>query len=170
MEFTTDVETEIHNAIAKAFFACAYANQYEECDNPGFSISGCDFFDVLPDVIDPAALHAADTLVMDFIRCNDALTLGDLFHRAELTHEKAIERFESASDDENRCEANDIGSKELKSEHFGHYLAMEAMGTGVGLSDAFGSLVASAFKVPSVEFGGYSLEKSYFPENDSDDE
>ena len=46
-------------------------------------------------------------------------------------------------------------------ESFGHYAAMQAMGHGVGLNDAFGDC-AEFIAVPYVEFGSHSLEKDYF--------
>lgn len=47
-------------------------------------------------------------------------------------------------------------------EFFGHYAAMQAMGHGVGLADAFGDTVSDQVKVPYIEFGHLSLSKDYF--------
>jgi hypothetical protein len=55
------------------------------------------------------------------------------------------------------------GDRELSPEMFGHYLAMQAMGHGVGLSDAFGREVREAIKVPYLEFTNLDLEGDYFP-------
>jgi hypothetical protein len=46
-------------------------------------------------------------------------------------------------------------------EVYAHYCAMQSMGQGVGLSDAFGSAAAARITIPYVEFGSYSLEKDY---------
>jgi hypothetical protein len=46
-------------------------------------------------------------------------------------------------------------------EMFGHYAAMQAMGHGVGLHDAFGSDIHDKIKIPYVEFSSCSLEKDY---------
>lgn len=54
------------------------------------------------------------------------------------------------------------GDRPNTMEFFGHYCAMQAMGHGVGLCDAFGSDVYKAIRVPYVEFGSHSLEKDYF--------
>lgn len=130
-------EFEIH--AARAFFASAWADQCEESEQAAI-ISGRDIMDVMPDVIDPAAIHAARTLRLDVERANGR-SVADLMrwiaHAAE-------------------------GDRPATLEHFGHYAAMQAMGHGVGLGDAFGSEVRERIHVPYVEFGGYSLERDYF--------
>jgi hypothetical protein len=60
--------------------------------------------------------------------------------------------------------------RDLTPELFGHYCAMQAMGSGVGL-ESFGRSVRDAIKISYVEFGSYSLEKDYFePDEDEEDE
>ena len=137
----TDTASKIRDAMAKAFFASAYADQYDEAENPGFSASGCDWLDLMPDDMDPAALHAADTLVMDMLRANGGKNAESLLD---------FVREHSA------------GDREATAEMFGHYLAMQAMGHGVGLGDAFGRVVYESVKVPYVEFSGGSLANDYF--------
>ena len=95
---------------------------------------------MMPDEIDPAALHAAMTLRMD-IEASNAQTIDVLM--------LYIER-------------NADGDRDAIIEFFGHYAAMQAMGHGVGLYDAFGSVIHDKIKVPYIEFGPYSLEKDYF--------
>lgn len=56
----------ILKGMALAFFACAYADQADEC---GQSLQG-EIMNQLPDAIDPAAMHAATTLKMDMERVN----------------------------------------------------------------------------------------------------
>lgn len=136
---------EIKTAMARAFFASAWADQAEEC---GQSISG-EIMDQIPNAIDPAAVHAAETLARDMVRANDGKSLADLFELA--------------------CESEE-GDREATEENFGHYCAMQAMGTGVGLGDAFGSAAYDAIRVPYCEFGSHSLERDYFEETDEDDE
>lgn len=46
-------------------------------------------------------------------------------------------------------------------EYFGHYAAMQAMGHGVGLHDAFGQDAYLAITVPDLEFGSCHLERDY---------
>jgi len=53
------------------------------------------------------------------------------------------------------------GDRPNTAEYFGHYAAMQAMGCGVGLYDAFGPDVYGLIKVPDIEFGAYSLERDY---------
>ena len=117
-------------------FASAWADQQEE---NGHSLGG-EIMDQIPDAVDPAATHAAITLAMDM----------------EWTNSKSIaemmEDIESIGD----------GDRPETMEYFGHYAAMQAMGHGVGLHDAFGRDVYELIKVPYIEFGSYSLERDYF--------
>lgn len=125
----------VHHA-ALAFFASAWADQAEE---NGDSISG-EIMDQYPPVYDPAAIHAATTLAMDMERLNSrsiAEMMEDVIHIAD-------------------------GDRMVTLEYFGHYSAMQAMGHGVGLEDAFGKEVHELIKVPYLEFGSYSLQKDYF--------
>ena len=136
---------QIKHGMALAFFASAYADQADECGQP---MQG-EIMDQLPDGIDPAALHAADTLAIGVMHANGlksaCFDLESLYLRA----------------DEERHNSDDKGHRELTPELFGHYLAMQAMGTGVGL-ESFGNAVRDNIRVPYVEFGAYSLEKDYF--------
>ncbi|RQH02739.1 hypothetical protein [Paraburkholderia dinghuensis] len=143
-----NLHDEILRGMARAFFASAYADQYDEADKPGFRMSGRDFMDVIPGETDPAALHAARTFAMGLCSENHCVALDELFMRCSATHSYEPVRRR--------------GDRELTPDLFGHYLAMQAMGHGVGLRDAFGDVVYQAVKVPYVEFGGYSLERDYF--------
>jgi hypothetical protein len=141
----------IREAMARAFFACAWADQAEETGNSQI-LSGADIMDVMPLAIDPAAVHAADTLVKDLIKAMwpkpqhhsapEDQALGVLFRHARSLPTEGADRA-------------------LTPELFGHYLAMQAMGSGVGL-ESFGPAVRDAFRVPYVEFGSHSLERDYF--------
>ncbi|WP_213303499.1 hypothetical protein [Paraburkholderia sacchari] len=145
METTSKV---IERATARAFFASAWAEQYDEADDPGFSMSGRDFMSVIPGEADSAAVHAASTLVADLCRANRCVAMDELFMRCSAMHSHEPDRRR--------------GDRPLTPDNFGHYLAMQAMGHGVGLADAFGDAVYRAIKVPYVEFGGASLERDYF--------
>jgi hypothetical protein len=127
------MNNEILTGMAKAFFACAYADQADECGQP---LTG-EIMDQLPADIDPAAIHAARQLYMDFER-SLGLSLGGAY-----VHLHGIENMRDQS-----------------AETFGHYAAMQAMGQGVGLWEDCPSQIHE--KVPYVEFGSYSLEKDYF--------
>lgn len=119
-----------------AFFASAWADQQEE---NGHSLSG-EIMDQTPDTIDPSAIHAAVTLAIDMERINSksvAEMMEDIVHIAD-------------------------GDRPETLEYFGHYAAMQAMGHGVGLHDAFGKYIYELIKVPYVEFGAHSLERDYF--------
>lgn len=125
----------VHHA-ALAFFASAWADQAEE---NGESLRG-EIMDQIPEDIDPAAIHAATTLAMDMERLNSrsiAEMMEDIIRIAD-------------------------GDRPETLEYFGHYAAMQAMGHGVGLYDAFGKEVYELIKVPYIEFGSYSLERDYF--------
>lgn len=142
------ISEQIQHGMALAFFACAYADQAEE---RGQALSG-QIMDQLPDDIDKAALAAARTLSYDLlikfiVRYPDKLDAGsdDL---------APIYAFAESLD-------SDGADRDLEPELFGHYLAMQAMGTGVGL-ESFGDAVRDAIDVPYCEFSGCSLEKDYF--------
>lgn len=124
----------LHHA-ALAFFASAWADMVEE---NGATLRG-EIMDQIPREIDPAAIHAADTLLMDLERVNKK-PLSELFAIVETLGE---------------------GDRPNTMEYFGHYCAMQAMGHGVGLYDAFGGEVRETIKVPYVEFSQCSLEKDY---------
>lgn len=143
------ITEQIERAMARAFFACAWADQVEETDDPAApNLSGQEIMDVCPKQIDPAARHAAQTLRMDMVRVNKAIArdMDSLYRHAECA----------------QVIFNQTGDRPLTPEMFGHYCAMQAMGHGVGLCDAFGEAVYEKIKVPHVEFSGSSLEKDYF--------
>lgn len=142
------MKNEILDGMARAFFACAWADQCEEAGQEG-TLSGVNIMDVMPDEIDPAAIHAARTLALDLASNYTGLMLAPIDQCLRVLYRKACELDTDGAD------------RELTPELFGHYLAMQAMGTGVGL-ESFGHAVRDFFKVPYVEFGGYSLEKDYF--------
>jgi hypothetical protein len=129
-------EFEYH--AARAFFASAWADQCDE-NGPGVG-AGVEIMDAMPAEIDPAAIHAARTLRMDVELINGA-SVSDL-----------MRQIEKAAD----------GDRPATMEFFGHYAAMQAMGHGVGLRDAFGSEVYASVKVPYCEFGSHSLARDYF--------
>ena len=124
---------------AKAFFASAWAEQCEDSDNEEM-LSGQEIMQIMPHDIDPAAIEAAQSLL----------------HKMELQNNRTIEDMLAYIED------NDDGDREPTIEFFGHYSAMQAMGHGVGLYDAFGSGVYESIKVPYVEFSSCSLSKDYF--------
>ena len=117
---------------ARAFFASAWADQH---DDAGIPLRG-EILAQLPTVTDPAAIHAARTLLHDMLRAN-----GCADARAMLA----------------RCP--DEGDRPHTLATLGHYSAMQAMGHGVGLGDAFGD--DDCLIVPYIEFGSHSLEKDY---------
>jgi len=137
MKNTPEQEFELH--AAKAFFASAWADAADESENSPIG-SGTEIMDAMPDDIDPAALHAAKTLRMDIEHKNGARVAALLAHIVLIGD----------------------GDRPNTMEYFGHYAAMQAMGHGVGLHDAFGDAVYQLVRVPYVEFGSYSLQKDYF--------
>ena len=155
----TTINETIRTAMAKAFFASAWADmqdEKEQDDSSKVNLSGKEIFDVMPDEIDPAALHAAKTLEFDLSRDNPFWRA----HLGEADFENfLLDLFERAQSLQEQFECK--GDRDLTPENFGHYLAMQAMGHGVGLADAFGDAVYSAIKVPYVEFGSHSLERDY---------
>lgn len=149
------ISEQIEHGMAIAFFASAYADQAEECGQP---LRG-EITEQLSATIDKAALHAANTLKFDLLlkfiaRYPDKLDAG----ASDLT---PVFEFAQSLDATG-------ADRELTPELFGHYLAMQAMGAGVGL-ESFGDAVHEAIPVPSALFGSYSLERDYF-EQVGDDE
>lgn len=129
---------EFEQHAARAFFGSAWA---DACDESGPGVgAGVEILDAMPQTLDPAAVHAARVLRMDMERQNGASI-------AEM-----LQRLEPIAD----------GDRELSAEMFGHYSAMQAMGHGVGLGDAFGRAARELIRVPYVEFGGHSLSRDYF--------
>lgn len=124
-------EEFVHHA-ARAFFACAWADRMEEA---GVTLRG-EVMDQMPDEIDPAAVHAARTLLFDMLRANACVDAAALLALCP-----------------------DDGDRPHTAEMLGHYAAMQAMGHGVGLGDAFGN--HDCLIVPYFEFGSHSLENDY---------
>ncbi len=135
----SSIAEQIKKGMALAFFACAYADQADECEQP---LTG-EIMDQLPDEIDPSAIHAAAQLTCDLLHKNAMPDLGAVY--AVLA--------EGAN-----SEGADL---ELTPENFGHYCAMQAMGTGVGL-ERFGYDARERIDVPYVSFSSCSLQKDYF--------
>ena len=121
---------------SRAFFASAWADQEEESGNS----CGGEILDRMPDEIDPAAIHAGRTLAMGIETANGK-SIADLMTYIENVG---------------------AGDRQETLEFFGHYAAMQAMGHGVGLDDAFGYTVYETVRIPYVEFGAHSLERDYF--------
>jgi hypothetical protein len=151
------INDQIRAAMAKAFFASAWADMQDEKDSDDASkvnLSGKEIMSVMPDEVDPGAIHAARTLEFDLARANP-------FWRAHQGKADPAEFLSKLFERAQSCERTKYADRELTPENFGHYLAMQAMGHGVGLADAFGDAVYSAITVPYVEFGSHSLQKDY---------
>ena len=129
--------TDMHNDYfrfhaARAFFASAWADQMDEAGDPPRG----EIMDQLPAATDPAAHRAARTLLHAMLRdngCADAMAMLA------------------------RCP--DEGDRPHTLATLGHYAAMQAMGHGVGLGDAFGD--NDCLIVPYIEFGSHHLEGDY---------
>lgn len=138
---TREVRIEILRHMARAFFASAWADACEEAGQSAI-LSGREVLDVMPRIVDESAYHAARTLAFDMERVNGR---------------DIVAQFDAL------CEAcAGAGDRPHTPEMFGHYAAMQAMGHGVGLSDAFGSRARECLTVPYVEFGSHSLSRDYF--------
>ena len=144
---TKECAQQIKRGAAIAFFACAYADQAEECGQP---MRG-EITEQLPDEIDPAAEHAAETLIVQLINTFNFQEKGlSPSQMLAAIYLKAARLPKEGAD------------REITPELFGHYLAMQAMGTGVGM-ESFGYAVADLFAgLGYVEFGSHSLQKDYF--------
>lgn len=142
------VRDEILEHMAKAFFACAWAD-YSERVGPHYP-AGCQIMDEMPDELDPAATEAAEGLAAS-LEAAHGLPLSEIFR-------KAVEI----------SEANDAGDRERTAEMFGHYAAMGAMGHGVGLWDALGGEACDFVERQGphkhyVEFSMFDLDADKYP-------
>jgi len=142
----TELETiseEIRHNMARAFFASAWADACEESGNSGM-MSGRDILDIMPDELDPAAVQAARTLETGLLAANRQFTcLAGILDYLQTV-------------------APEGGDRDRTAEMLGHYLAMQAMGHGVGLDDAFGRAAYDAIRVPYHEFSWCHLDRDYF--------
>ena len=144
----SETRCEIVRHMARAFFACAWADYEEEYGDT--NLSGCDVMDVMPDELEPSAVYAAfDLCVM--LEKQHGMHLTDIFeHAREMSLEAAIEGDYS-------------GDREKSPEMFGHYAAMGAMGHGVNLHDALGSKAARWVDTPWREYGYFEWCDERFP-------
>jgi hypothetical protein len=146
----TGTAREVKQGIARAFFISAYAYAWEEAPDSSENkrklgyMGGRDWATVAPKENDPAAESAAESLAVMLQKDNGVADLADLYHRA--------------MDAKELCR----GDRDMTPVMFGHYLAMQAMGHGVGLADAFGDAVYDLVKVGYYEFGMGHLAKEYF--------
>jgi hypothetical protein len=123
----TQSEQQFINAASFAFFASAYADLMDGQDNP---MQG-EIMDQLPDTIDPSAIEAAEALLRRFKAMNK-----DKY----LSFWGIIEYIQT----------NATGDRESTIDNIGHYVAMQAMGHGVGLYEAFGRAIHEAVSVPGI--------------------
>ena len=128
------MKTTIQNSMAKAFFASSWADMMEE---NGISLRG-EIMDQIPDEIDSNAIHAAKILIMDIERINNRSIEQCFIDLCGISQGK--------------------GDRQHNPDIFGHYAAMQSMGHGVGLYDAFG---IDFIIIPYVEFSSHSLSKDY---------
>lgn len=141
---------EVKQGIARAFFLSAYADAYENADDSSANkqklghMAGRDWDAVAPRENDSAAKEAAETLADKLQKDNDMGDLALLYHHA--------------MDAKEFCR----GDRTLTPFNFGFYCAMQAMGHGVGLAEAFGDAVREAVKVPYLEFSFCDLASDYF--------
>ena len=117
---------------SRAFFSGAWADLIE---SKGGRLRG-EIYDQMPEKVDPAAKREAKELLAAMLKENSASDAQALLDRCP-----------------------DEGDRSHTLETLGHYAAMQAMGTGVGLGDAFGD--HECLRVPYAEFGLYHLTRSY---------
>lgn len=125
-----NADDEFMHHAALAFFASAWADAVD------YSVPGGQIMDAMPDDVDPAAVDAARALLARMLADNACADAAALLAKCP-----------------------DDGDRPHSLETLGHYAAMQAMGHGVGLGDAFGD--HDCLIVPYVEFGDHSLEKDY---------
>lgn len=132
---------EIIRHAGRAMFASAWAD-YQEASPDGENLSGCEILDIAPET-PIEALRAAVRLVRRVERMNG--------ERIECTLERAAGLPDRYAD------------RECDPEHFGHYLAMQAMGHGVGLESVC-DRDALALELPWTEFSYFDLNPEEYPD------
>jgi hypothetical protein len=135
------MKTEIIEHAARALFANAWAD-YQERAPDGVNFSGCEILDIVPEV-PPEALAAAEKLIAG----TEALNGEDIT--------ATLERAQALPDR--------YADRDCDAEHFGHYLAMQALGTGVGLESVC-DRKALALKLPHCEFSYLDLSETDYPD------
>lgn len=135
------VRDEIIESAARAFYVSRWADDQEERDWPAGSPSGRDLDEMAPRT--PKKVVAfAKKFIAAFERTN-SMSVDQLYERAaELTRQPGGMRY-----------ARRPPSADL----FGHYLAMQAMGSGVAWSDDYPS---PGFALPEAQWYGGSGEVS----------
>jgi hypothetical protein len=129
------VAAQVAKGMALAFFANAFAELSGHLEPHGGA--------KLPEVIDPAAHHAAFTLSCGLRSQNGEITgLDQLYDNARRAHRLGE------------------GHEDMTPAMFGYYLAMQSQGLAT-LETAFGAHVSAVVTVPYVEFGAHSLERDY---------
>jgi hypothetical protein len=143
---TKEIAAGIRKGAALAFFATAWAEMVEE---KGATLRG-DIMELIPEEIDPAAVTAVDKLIK-------VVTANFDFREPGLNDSQKLACLYLHS-----CRLAKAGAdREITPELFGHYLAMQAMGTGVGM-ESFGYEVRDYFDSPFyVEFSFCNLERDY---------
>lgn len=142
MSNDAEIREEIIEHMARAFFACAWADWNDEYSE-GCQGNGVDVMDEMPNEIDPAAIAAANDLAEALEKSHRA-PLPQIFRRAVML-------------------SGDDGDRDKTPEMFGHYAAMGAMGHGVNLHDSLGSKAAVWVDVPYMEFSPFDLDSTKYP-------
>jgi hypothetical protein len=154
MSNDTETRHEIVYHMAKAFFACAWAD-YSEQVGPHYP-AGCEIMDAMPgdEDTDPAAvLHAFE--LCDTIEKKHSLHIAEIFRQAVAISEE-----------------DDGGDHPRTTEYFGHYAAMSAMGHGVGMWDALGGRADKFVGTPDIymEFSFLDLDPKKYPDTRTEEE
>jgi hypothetical protein len=136
-----DTRAEIIEHAARALFACAWADYQDESPD-GANLSGCEIMDVMPQDIPAEATAAAETLIDKTEQLNGE-TIAASLRRAQALPDHYADR-------------------DCDTEHFGHYLAMQALGSGVGLESVCDKK-ALALKLPYTEFSYFDLPEADYP-------
>jgi hypothetical protein len=136
------MKQEITHHAARALFASAWAD-YQESAPDGENLSGCEIMDVMPHEIPAEATAAAERLIAEVERLN-----GEPIARS-------LERAQALPDR--------YADRDCDAEHFGHYLAMQAIGSGVGLESVC-DRKALGLQLPYFEFSRFDLNPDDYPD------
>lgn len=151
------IKNEIVRHMARAFFACAWAD-YAEQVGPHYA-AGSDIMEVMPEELDPSAVWVAFDLARE-LEAHHGKPLDQIFARAVEISESYQGRSRG-------------GDRPRTAEMFGHYAAMQAMGQGVGLWDALGSYADEYVFQKPCYFDDYSwqaFDETIYPDTRPRDE
>lgn len=140
-EIVPDFTEEIYEAMAKVFFATAWAD-YQEDSPDGVNLSGCDIYQVMPAEIPDEVYASVRECIRKLLWQND-MDLMEMYDEAE--RHKLEKPY-----------------REFNMENFGEILAFQCLGHGIGFEEICETPEFS-IDIPHHEFRYYELDEEEYP-------